>query len=403
MILSKKTLSTILARSAALVINFLLVVFTARVWGSGGRGLIALIMADVAIIVILNNVFAGATVAYHTPRQGGRKLFAAAWGGALLTSLAGALIFSLIQGFQYFFLLAGIALLNSLATSISFYWLGKNNIRLYNLMMVLPPVLLILFLLTGYYVAGITRLRVYFISWFLAYGTVWVLGLLTLRRADIPREKNEQGLLKSMTSYGTKSELSYFLQFLNYRLAYFLISSWLGLKELGLFSVAVAVSEAVWIIGKSISALLYADVLNTSAPRERIRLTTKAVRTSFLLTVPALALLILIPDHIYLLVFGHDFSGIRLLVLYLTPGILAVAVANVIGHYFSAIGKMNILIIKSLSGLTVNALLLAFLLKDHGLPAACLALDIAYLVIFLYLGSLFIKEWKKTKQLPDKG
>ena len=397
MIVSKKTLSTILARAAALLINFLLVVFTARVWGSEGRGLIALIMADVAIIVILNNVFSGATVAYHTPRAGGKSLFVVAWGGALLTSLGGALVFSLIQGFQYFFLLAGIALLNSLAASISFFWLGKNNIRLYNLMMILPPLLLILFLLAGYYGAGITRLRIYFISWFLAYATVWGLGMLTLRREGAPPREPGGKLLKSMASYGMKSELSYFLQFLNYRLAYFLISSWLGLKELGLFSVAVAVSEAVWIIGKSISALLYADVLNSPDPRERIRMTTRAVRTSFLLTFPALALLILIPEKVYLAVFGADFAGMRLLVLYLAPGILAVAVANVIGHYFSATGRMNLLIIKSSVGLGITALFLVFFLKKYGLPAACFTLDAAYLAILLYLGTRFIREMRRTK------
>ncbi len=402
MIVSKKTLSTIVARSAALLINFLLVVFTARVWGSEGRGLIALIMADVAIIVILNNVFSGATVAYHTPREAGRRLWVIAWAGAFVTSLTGALVFSLLQGFQYFFLLAGIALLTSLAGSISFYWLGKNNIRLYNLLLLLPPLLLILFLLAGYYLAGITHLRIYFISWFLAYATVWGLGLLTLLREPQHPSGRVERLLKSMTSYGAKSELSYFLQFLNYRLAYFLISSWLGLRELGLFSVAVAVSEAVWIIGKSISALLYADVLNSTSPAEQIRMTKKAVRTSFFLTLPALLLLIIIPDNIYLLVFGHDFTGIRMLVLYLSPGILAVAVANVIGHYFSATGRMNILIIKSLSGLAVNVLFLWLFLKEHGLPAACLALDMAYFTILIYLGWRFVRDGRRMDS-PDNN
>ena len=126
-------------------------------------------------------------------------------------------------------------------------------------------------------------------------------------------------------------------------------------------------------------------------------MTTKAVRTSFLLTVPALALLVLIPDHFYLLVFGHDFSGIRQLVLYLSPGILAIAVANVIGHYFSAIGKMNILIIKSSTGLGLTALLLTIFLKEYGLQAACLTLDVSYLAILLYLGTEFFVETRRTK------
>ncbi len=398
MILSKNTLSTILTRAVVLTVNFLLVVFTARVWGSEGRGLIALIMADVAIIVILNNVFSGATVAYHTPKSSSVRLFLLAWGGSLLTSLAGAVIFSFIQGFRYFFLLAGISLLTSLATSISYFWLGKNNIRLYNLMTLLPPVLLILFLLTAYYGAGITRLRVYFLSWFLAYGTVWGLGVLTLRRAGLRDNSSGKQLLNSMVAYGMKSELSYFIQFLNYRLAYFFISSWLGLSRLGIFSVAVAVSEAVWIIGKSLSAILYADVLNASSPAERIAMTKKAIREGFLLTLPALALLSAVPEKVYLYLFGEEFIGVRTLIFYLLPGILAVTVANIIGHYFSATGKMNILIAKSSIGLSVTALLLTLFLKDYGLTAACLTMDAAYLAILTYLGIRFLKEIKQEKQ-----
>ena len=398
MILSKNTLSTILTRAVVLTINFLLVVFTARVWGSEGRGLIALIMADVAIIVILNNVFSGATVAYHTPRDAGRRLFIIAWGASLVTSLAGALIFSFIQGFQYFFLLAGISLLTSLATSISYFWLGRNNIRLYNLMILLPPLLLILFLMAAYYGGGITRLRIYFLSWFLAYGTVWAFGLATLLRGKIHRQGGGSGLMRRMAAYGMKSELSYFIQFLNYRLAYFFISSWLGLSRLGLFSVAVAVSEAVWIIGKSISAILYADVLNASDPLERIAMTRKAALQGFLLTLPALILLAFVPEKVYLFLFGAEFHGVRMMVLYLMPGILAVAVANIIGHYFSATGQMNILIIKSSLALAVTVVLLVLFLKKYGLVAACLTIDITYLVILAYLGTRFLKEVRKVKE-----
>jgi len=268
-------------------------------------------------------------------------------------------------------------------------------------MTLLPPLLLIIFLMTGYYGAGITGLRVYFLSWFLAYITVWLLGMMTLGKVLLTPGERQNDLLKMMTGYGMKSELSYFIQFLNYRLAYFFISSWLGLSQLGLFSVAVAVSEAVWIIGKSISAILYADVLNTSAPRLRIVKTRKALRQGFLLTLLALILLALVPEKIYLYLFGAEFQGVRIMVLDLMPGILAVGVANIIGHYFSATGQMNILIIKSSVGLSVTVLLLMLFLKKYGLQAACFTIDLAYLAILTYLGSRFMKEIRKVREQQD--
>ena len=394
MILTKKTLSTIVIRSFVLLINFLLVVFTARVWGSEGRGLIALIMADVAIIIILNNVFAGATVAYHTPKTEKNRIFTIAWGGSLVLSFLGALIFSIIQGFHYFTILAGIALLTSWATSISFYWLGKNNIRIYNLIVLLPPLLLIIYLLGFYYVAGITNVKVYFLAWFLAYGTVWIFGIFTLNRRIFFRPVRTGGVVRNMVSYGFKSELSYFIQFLNYRLAYFFITFWLGLSRLGVFSVAIAVSEAMWIISKSFSAILYAEVLNATSSKERIAITEKALRNTLLLTTLGLIILGLIPEPVYLYLFGNEFTGVRILILYLFPGILAIALANIYGHYFSAIGKMTVLIVKSTLGFVVTVLFLYLLLKRNGLPAACLTLDLSYIASFVFLWYLFRKEKK---------
>jgi O-antigen/teichoic acid export membrane protein len=108
--------------------------------------------------------------------------------------------------------------------------------------------------------------------------------------------------------------------------------------------------------------------------------------------------LALVPEKIYLFLFGEEFEGVRILVLYLLPGILAVAVANIIGHYFSATGQMNILIIKSSLGLAVTVVLLVLLLKKYGLVAACLTIDITYLVILAYLGTRFLKEVRKVKE-----
>ena len=399
MLLNRRTFFTILTRGMVLVINLLLVVFTARVWGSEGRGLIALVMTSVSLVTILNNIFSGATVAYHTPQHSPWQLLAVAWGGSLLTSLLGTISIFLFTGagrFEWIFLLAYTT---SLASAVTYYWLGRNRIGRYNLLTLLPPLLIALFLLAAYYVMAIRDLPVYFYIWMTAYlltagAGVWAMPSKDAHHPVLPLAQ----LAKKMVAYGYKSELSYFLQFLNYRVAYYFISAWSGLSELGRFSVAVAVSEAVWIIGRSISSVLYAEVLNHGEAEEKIRLTRRALRQGFLLTVPALVLLAIIPDTLYVRVFGEGFSGIHELILYLLPGILFLALANILGHYFSATGQMNILIVKSALGLATTTLLLLLFLKGSGLVAACLALDTAYLMILLYLAGQFIREMREKRK-----
>ncbi len=393
--LSRETIFTIITRTVVLITNFALVVISTHLWGDEGRGLIALIIADVSIIVILNNISAGGTLAFHTPKFDRDKIFSIAYPGALITTIIGAVIFSFIQGFNYFQYLFGIALLISFATTASVYWLGKKNIKLYNTFTLLPPVLILAFLLILYYIVGNTNVEIYFYSYFLSYGTVWITGLFTIFKSSGFRFGFDVKLSKSIFLYGFKSELSYFIQFLNYRLSYYFISAWLGLALLGVFSVAIAITEAVWVVSKSISAIHYSNIINSDEPLKRIKMTEKAALNSFAVSLLALIVLFFIPETFFTFVFGDKFAGVKMLTIYLFPGIIAIAVSNIYGHYFSGIGKMRILIVKSSIGLAVNAIFLFLLLKQYELTGACITLDIAYIASSAYLFIMFHKEKRR--------
>ena len=175
-------------------------------------------------------------------------------------------------------------------------------------------------------------------------------------------------------------------------MTYFFIASWLGLSKLGLFSVSVAIAEAVWIISKSISAIHYSKILNTQSSSLRIALTKKAAVNSFVLTVIALIVLFLIPEQFFAFMFGAEFSSVKELTIYLSPGILAIAVSNIYGHYFSGLGKMRILIVKSSLGLITTIFLIFVLLKDFELIGACIIFNFTYIISSIYLYVAFRKE-----------
>jgi len=393
--LSRETIFTIITRLVVLITNFALVVISTRLWGDEGRGLIVLIITDVSIIVILNNITSGGTLAFHTPKLDRNKIFSIAFTGMLLTSLIGAVAFAFIQGFGYFQFLFVIALLISLATTTTFHWLGKKDIKFYNLFTLLPPVLILAFLLILYYLFQITNVEVFFYSYYLSYISVWIIGLFSVFRKSRFYYSPDINTAKRVITYGLKSELSYFIQFLNYRLAYYFISAWLGLALLGIFSIAIAITEAVWVISKSISAIHYSNIINTNHPLQRIKMTEKAALNSFVISLLAIIVLFFIPESLFTLIFGNDFTNVKILTIYLFPGIIAIAVSNIYGHYFSGIGKMRILIVKSSIGLIATAIFLFLLLKKYGLSGACLTLDIAYIASSVYLYLMFQKEKKE--------
>ena len=69
----KNILKTLISKFLILIINFMLVILTTNLWGAEGRGIISIVVANMAIIAILNNVLGGYCITYFTPKIGFEK------------------------------------------------------------------------------------------------------------------------------------------------------------------------------------------------------------------------------------------------------------------------------------------------------------------------------------------
>jgi len=391
--LSRNTTHTIISKFIILLANFGLVVFTTRIWGSEGRGEIALVIANVSIISIFSNIFCGSTVAYHAPRIQRNSLIGLSLTGALIISLCGALIFSLLFEFRYFLPLFLIAFLLSLTTSFSSYWLGTNNITDYNLLTLLVPLLILATLLAFYFIFRINSLNAIYLAYYsgICIALIFAVTLLSKQEAFNFPEMSFTAV-KSVLKYGINNEFNSLLQFLNYRLSYYFIIKLLGISDLGIFSVAVAVSEAVWIISRSMSAIHFSNVINTVDQIKNRNETVAFAKQSFLISLIVLVVAVLLPEPVYRLVFGEEFGDVKKLIIYLLPGVVAISVSNLFGHYFAGSGKLRILTYKSLIGLCTTIIILPFLIKQYQLTGVCIALNVSYILSSLYLWLTFRKE-----------
>ncbi len=396
--LSKNTTLTIMTKFGILVSNFILVVFTTRIWGTEGRGEIALVLTNISIISIFSNIFCGSTVAYHASRIHRDSLLTVSLTGALFASLAGAVAFSIFFGFTSFVPLFLIALLLSLNTSVSSWWLGKNKIRMYNILTLLNPFFILGSLLILYFILSKTALNTYFNAYYIGLGAILLFGVAGLavnERIKVSSIKYSDA--RNIFRYGLSNEFNYLVQFLNYRLPYYFIATYLGLSSLGLFSVVVSISESVWIISRSLSTVHFSNVINTDDQLKNRRETIVLAKQSFLISLMLLLVGIIIPDNIYSLIFGDEFTGIRKFLLFLVPGIIAIAVSNLYGHYFAGTGKLKILRNKSLIGLVASLVLLPVMVKKYQITGACISMNISYLVSSFYLWFVFRREMKSEK------
>lgn len=397
--LSKNTTLTIVTKFIILLANFALVVFTTQIWGSEGRGEIALVFANISIITIFSNIFCGGTIAYHVPRQQRDFLLSLSLAGGILISLSGAVILSALFGSTHFWPLFLISLLISLTTTISVYWLGKNNIKNYNVLTLLGPLLIIISIAALYFIFNRTNLSSIYHAYYLGTGSLLVIGIAGLALNDsfkLP-EISFAGI-KSIFTYGIKNEFSYFIQFLNYRLSYYFIAKLLGLAELGIFSIVVSISEAVWIISRSMSVIHFSNVVNSDDQLKNRKETIVFARQSFWISLLILSTSVLIPQSIYQLIFGNEFGDVKKFILYLLPGSLAIAVSNLYGNYFSGTGKQKILINKSLLGLAATLILVPLLMKKYQLTGVCISLNVSYILSSLYLWYKFRNEEELTQK-----
>jgi O-antigen/teichoic acid export membrane protein len=386
-----------------LLANFLIVAVTSHLWGSSGRGEIALVIANISIINILSNMFCGNTVTYHASREDRDLIFFTAIIGSLVLSLCGSLVFSLYIGFGYFIDLFIISFLSSLTGTFSMYWLGVRNIKLYNILTFLNPVLVLVYLLVFYFIFNLTTINACFYAYYSGLGTLLIIGILSFRgEASFRLPSISLNVLKKIVGYGFPNEMSYFLQFLNYRLSYFFIAKWLGLSQLGVFSIAVSCAEAVWIISRSISTVHYSNVVNTADQKISIAETTTYAAQSFWISLLFMGILVIMPKTVFEYAFGPAFGSVKTYFVYLMPGILAIAVSNLYGHYFAGVGNLNILIRKSAIGLIATLILLVLLTKKYYLNGVCFTLNVSYLLSSLYLFFKFRNEKRKcfTSDVP---
>lgn len=387
-------LFTMLSRAALLILNFLLVLATTRLWGAEGRGLIALFATDLGLISIFTSVFSGSSTSFNLRKFLPADLFLPVFLWAFILSFFGAVSFHILGRTDYSLFLFVSSTLLGCITFFNSLFVGKQSINRYNLVVVLQPLLMILFLMIFYLFDSS-----YFSYFYAQCTSLMVLLSLCFFMNDTPlliSKNSYKEVTISLLKFGVQTELSNFLQFFNYRLSYYFLGYYSGLAAVGIFSIGVSLSEIVWKLSGSISTVQYSQLLSQNKNHEARRVTTKMAWLCCGVTLLFLLIAFMIPAPIYGWVFGDEFAEAKSILMFLSPGVLAVAISNVWGHYFSAFGELKILILKSFSGVVVAFVLSLVLVPVLGVEGACWVNLMANLVCSLVLGVAYFFDKKQV-------
>ncbi|WP_426475373.1 polysaccharide biosynthesis C-terminal domain-containing protein [Chryseobacterium balustinum] len=377
-----KVVQTFISRFLILILSFGLVIFSTNMWGSEGKGTISIVIANVALVSFFSSIFSGSSTSYFARKFKIEQVLVYSYLWSFIVGTAVPLIFSFaaIQN-EFLYYLIGISVLSSLlSTNISLF-IGTQNIRFFNIHTVLQQLVHVLFIAILIYIVKLKDVSVYFLAQIFCLAFLFLTSLfLILKKCKFSEFSFSKSVFINMFEYGWKTQLSAFIQFLNYRLSFYFLEYFEGIAVVGIFSIGITFSEAIWTSTRSIAVVLYSDVVNSESREESIVKTKSSLKLSFSLMLIFVLGILIIPGFIYTQIFGNEFSETKQIMLLLAPGILAIAVSDMIGYYFSGIKELKILNIKSIVGLLITVGFSFFAIPRWGIWGACFVTTLSYVV-----------------------
>ena len=395
----KKIINTFGTKITAAIINFLIAVLLSQVLGDTGKGTQALLLATITFILIFSDIICGASIIYLTPRHSFKKI--------LVASTVWAALIAVVMGFaiRLFYpklapdLVAHVAILSFISSlsSINFRFLvGKEEIKKANYNTLLQPVLMILTLVIYYLLLKKSDIYGYVIGLYIAYGGTFLLGVWMLRKeyANLShdKDKNYKSVLKDLFKYGFLNQTGHFVQFFNLRLSYYLLDKYINVGRVGVYSNALSLAEAIWIISSSIALVQYARIANADDHAYAQKLTLDLTKICLVVSAVAIVVLCLLPPAVYTFVFGPEFGEMAGIIRILAPGVLLYCIFLILGHYYSGIGRYQMNTFAALCGLAVTCILGFTLIPRYDVTGAAITSAVSYTVNAIFLFVFFLKE-----------
>ncbi len=384
-------LSTLFTRGLVAILNLLVLLFTARNLGSGLVGEISLILLNISLVQILNEIYTGSALVHFIPKFNMKSVY----NGGLLWTIASVLIIN----FLFWVLHIGAAKYSLHTAALSFLLilhafhmvilLAKERIRMYNLLLFLQAFTLLSVLYFLVQVSGQKRIDAYITALYMAYSIPLLLSSLAVSRLLRSDDKPSNFDFKLIVSKGISNQLGNLAHTLSNRFNYYIIgaSAWLGV-----YANSTSLIEAVWLISGSAAPIVLSHMANSGEKDKNSRLVLFIAKICFLLSLFCVMILYFLPNELFVYILGQDFTETKSLMMYLSPGILAVSFSTILSHFFSGLGQQKIQLLANSAGLLCTLMLSVYLIGDYGLKGACLTATIAYSVQALILSVVFVRQ-----------
>lgn len=177
---------------------------------------------------------------------------------------------------------------------------------------------------------------------------------------------------------------------INFEIGIFILALFATPREIGLFSVAVAIMMSLNIIPNTLENILIPRV--AADPLGRPRLIIQIARMTGIVCAIILIILFLFADIIITIIFSPAFLPVVTLIRIMIPAILIRCTSKILVTYL--IGKNNpgLVSISVAAGVITNFLLLYLLLPIHGIVGAAIAMAMSFIISSVFVLFFFLKN-----------
>lgn len=402
----KNITGTFFTRILVSVLNFAIIILTAKLMGAEIRGSISLCMLAIAIAGLLNEIIGGPAVVYLVPRYNNTSIAKLSYLWAVFISLSCSLLLGLFNFYdvELFPVVAACSLMLCIGSIHQFLLLGHQKIKAFNSIALTQSVILFLVFISFIFQKQY-HIQSYFYALLTAYTVAFILGLkYTYFVWKNDETTTQKPTLKILFNNGLLTQLASLTHLMSSRVTFYFSSHFLSLAFVGVLSTAVSITEAAMLFSSSVALITASTVSNETDKSKAASTTLSLIKLSLLISFIILLVLSIFPESTMSAIFGKDFSGIKIIIFTLIPGALANSISQVISHYYSGLGKFKINTTVGFISLAVSIMAGILYLKTSSILLPGFIISASAIVAMIYFVRLFLKDnqWKAHQLVPNR-
>ena len=376
------------SRVLAVCLGLALTLYTARL-GPQAQGVFAVFLAVEAVLLAAGSGFGVALarrLSHHQQHPGPwvRQMLLAsmALGVALALALAWA---SRTAGESYASLawLAWAAPLMLLPGNLSGLWLGRGHMLGLAAFMLAPPALTLLGIAVVHALGMASGVAAVLTAWVVARVAVALGSLAAAARSGYlkaqPHARTAQGL-QTQAGFIAIIGLTNLVSLLNYKVDVFLVERFMGLAPTGVYSIAVAVAELLWLVSSAVTTAAYARIGQPDRAAA-VELTLKAMHASVGMLMAISPLLLGAAWWLVPALLGEAYRSALPALALLLPGVVLYGAASALSAWFTNhAGRPQVPALLALCSLLINIAVSLWAIPRWGLLGAALATTLSYAI-----------------------